>query len=83
MKVATATTRIPGAAIGSVLLAWVLMRRGEDRAAADLLSPAAPILERTGYSWGPLSLTLLAAALARSGAPAAMNDGRRPLRVSP
>jgi hypothetical protein len=60
----------PGAAIGSVLLAWVLMRRGEDRAAADLLSPAAPILERTGYSWGPLSLTLLAAALARSGAPA-------------
>jgi len=57
----------PGAAIGSVLLAWVLMRRGEDRAAADLLSPAAPILERTGYSWGPLSLTLLATALARSG----------------
>jgi hypothetical protein len=58
---------LPGAAIGSVLLAWVLMRRGEDSAAADLLGPAAPILERTGYSWGPLSLTLLAAALARSG----------------
>ncbi|GFG70372.1 AAA family ATPase [Mycolicibacter senuensis] len=55
----------PGRAIGEVLVAQVLIAAGEFDAAAELLAPAAATLERTGYSWGPLSLTLLATALAR------------------
>ncbi|AEF35179.1 conserved hypothetical protein [Mycolicibacter sinensis] len=55
----------PGRAIGEVLVAQVLIAVGEFDAAAQLLAPAAATLERTGYSWGPLSLTLLATALAR------------------
>jgi tetratricopeptide (TPR) repeat protein len=57
----------PGRAIGEVLLAHVLIAEGEFARAAALLGPAAATLERTGYSWGPLSLTLLATALARQG----------------
>ena len=57
----------PGRAIGDVLLAQVLMAKGDDDAAAQLLIPAAPTLDRTGYSWGPLALMLLATALARRG----------------
>lgn len=57
----------PSRAVGDVLLAQVLMIKGDDDAAAELLIPAAPILERTGYSWGPLALMLLATALARRG----------------
>lgn len=60
-------TAQPGRAIADVLLAGVLMARGADDAAVDLLAPAAPILDRTGYSWGPLALMLLATALARCG----------------
>ena len=44
---------------------------GEFVRAAELLGPAAATLERTGYSWGPLSLTLLATALAQQQAAAA------------
>lgn len=55
----------PGRAIGEVLLAHVLLAAGEFASAARLLGPAAAILERTGYSWGPLSLMLLATALAQ------------------
>ncbi|MBY0442531.1 MAG: AAA family ATPase [Mycobacteriaceae bacterium] len=55
----------PGRAIGEVLLAQVLLACGEFDYAATLLGPAAAILERTGYSWGPLSLMLLATALAQ------------------
>ena len=33
--------------------------------AVALLGPAAAALERTGYSWGPLALMLLATALAQ------------------
>jgi hypothetical protein len=54
----------PGRAIGEVLLAHVLIADGEFGRAAELLGPAAATLERTGYSWGPLSLALLATALA-------------------
>lgn len=54
----------PGRAIGEVLLAHVLLAEGEFDSAATLLGPAANALERTGYSWGPLSLMLLATALA-------------------
>jgi hypothetical protein len=57
----------PSGAIGDVLLARVLMTDGRDSAAAGLLSSAAPTLDRTGYSWGPLALMLLATALARRG----------------
>ena len=61
----------PGRAIGEVLLAHALIAGGEFSAAAALLIPAAATLERTGYSWGPLSLTLLATALAQQGDTAA------------
>ena len=57
----------PGRSIGEVLLAEVLIARGEPAAATTLLEPAAAILDRTGYSWGPLSLTYLATALAQQG----------------
>ncbi|QLL06293.1 ATP-binding protein [Mycobacterium vicinigordonae] len=57
----------PGRAIGEVLLAYVLNVKGEFATAAALLEPAAAELERTGYSWGPLSLMLLATAIARQG----------------
>ena len=57
----------PGRAIGDVLLAYVLLIKGEFAAAAALLEPAAAELERTGYSWGPLSLMLLATSIARQG----------------
>ncbi len=57
----------PGRAIGEVLLAHVLIADGEFGRAAALLGPAAATLERTGYSWGPLSLMLLATALAQQG----------------
>ncbi|MFW3114352.1 hypothetical protein MHAE_11353 [Mycobacterium haemophilum DSM 44634] len=50
-----------------MLLAHVLIANGEFGHAAALLGPAAAALERTGYSWGPLSLMLLAMALAQQG----------------
>jgi energy-coupling factor transporter ATP-binding protein EcfA2 len=61
----------PGRAVGEVLLAHVLIAGGEFARAAALLGAAATTLERTGYSWGPLSLTLLATALAQQGDTAA------------
>jgi len=57
----------PGRAIGEVLLAHALIAQGEFDRAATLLGPAATTLARTGYSWGPLSLMLLATALAQQG----------------
>lgn len=57
----------PGRAVGEVLLAYVLLTKGEFGPAASMLEPAAATLERTGYSWGPLSLMLLASALAQLG----------------
>lgn len=57
----------PGRAIGELLLAQVLIARGDQAEAAELLAPAAATLERTGYSWGPLSLMYLAVALAQQG----------------
>lgn len=49
------------------MLAYVLITKGEFGAAASMLEPAAATLERTGYSWGPLSLMLLATAIAQQG----------------
>ena len=57
----------PGRAVGEVLLAHTLIAAGRFAEAAALLGPAAAALERTGYSWGPLSLMLLATALAQQG----------------
>ncbi|MGH3677865.1 MAG: AAA family ATPase, partial [Mycobacterium sp.] len=53
----------PGRAIGEILVADVLMSRGELAAAAKLLRGAAEALAPTGYSWGPLAWMLLAQAL--------------------
>jgi hypothetical protein len=55
----------PGRSIGEVLLAHVQLEQGDFDGAAALLGPASATQDRTGYSWGPLSLTLLATALAR------------------
>jgi hypothetical protein len=57
----------PGRAIGEVLVAYVAVAQGEFDTAAALLGPAADTLARTGYSWGPLSLSLLAQALGQQG----------------
>ncbi|KAB7761717.1 ATPase AAA [Mycolicibacterium mucogenicum DSM 44124] len=60
----------PGRAIGEVLLADVLIARGELDPAIELLQDAAKALGRTGYSWGPLAWMLLARALGQRGATA-------------
>jgi hypothetical protein len=55
----------PGRAIGEVLVADVLIERGDSADAAKLLRGAAEALAPTGYSWGPLAWMLLARALGR------------------
>ncbi|MET0717421.1 MAG: helix-turn-helix transcriptional regulator, partial [Pseudoxanthomonas sp.] len=57
----------PGHAIGEVLLAQVLMARGDLGNAISLLRQAAAALTDTGYSWGPLALMCLAQALGQRG----------------
>jgi hypothetical protein len=57
----------PGRAIGEVLVADVLIAKGELDAAVGLLRGAAAALAPTGYSWGPLALMLLAQALGQLG----------------
>lgn len=57
----------PGRSVGEVLLAQVLLTRGDTAGAVVLLRPAATRLDRTGYSWGPLALILLATALGYQG----------------
>ena len=57
----------PGRAIGELLVAYVAIAQGELDTAVALLRPAADTLARTGYSWGPLSLMLLAQALGQQG----------------
>jgi len=58
----------PGRAIGEVLLADVLIAKGELETAVRLLRRAAAALAPTGYSWGPLAWMLLAQALGQQGA---------------
>ncbi|MCT7656970.1 AAA family ATPase [Mycobacterium deserti] len=60
----------PGRAIGEVLIADVLIAKGELEAAVKLLRRAAAALAPTGYSWGPLAWMLLAQALGQLGATA-------------
>jgi ATP/maltotriose-dependent transcriptional regulator MalT len=57
----------PGRAIGEVLLAQVLLARGDTGTAEEVLKPAANMLARTGYSWGPLALIYLTTAQAYRG----------------
>jgi tetratricopeptide (TPR) repeat protein len=57
----------PGRAIGETLVGYVAIAQGDFDAAVTLLSRAADPLARTGYSWGPLSLSLLAQALGQQG----------------
>ena len=58
----------PGRAIGEVLVADVLIAKGDLDEAARLLRRAAAALSPTGYSWGPLAWMLLAQALGQLGA---------------
>ena len=58
----------PGRAIGEVLVADVLIAKGDLEAAVRLLRRAAAALAPTGYSWGPLAWMLLAQALGQLGA---------------
>ena len=58
----------PGRAIGEVLVADVLIAKGDLEAAVRLLRRAAAALAPTGYSWGPLAWMLLAQALGQQGA---------------
>ena len=58
----------PGRAIGEVLVADVLIAKGELESAVRLLRRAAAALAPTGYSWGPLAWMLLAQALGQQGA---------------
>jgi tetratricopeptide (TPR) repeat protein len=57
----------PGRAIGEVLVADVLIAKGELESAVALLKGAAAALAPTGYSWGPLAWMLLAQALGQLG----------------
>jgi len=57
----------PGRAIGETLVGYVAIAQGDFDAAVTLLGRAADPLARTGYSWGPLSLILLAQALGQQG----------------
>jgi len=57
----------PGRAIGEVLVADVLIAKGELESAVALLRGAAATLAPTGYSWGPLAWMLLAQALGQLG----------------
>jgi hypothetical protein len=58
----------PGRAIGEILVADVLIARGELDAAVALLRGAATALAPTGYSWGPLAWMLLAQGLGQQAA---------------
>ncbi|KAA0095293.1 hypothetical protein CIW49_22715 [Mycolicibacterium sp. P1-18] len=57
----------PSHAIGRLLVADVLVARGDPAAAVALLESAAAALAPTGYSWGPLAWMSLAQALGQLG----------------
>lgn len=59
----------PGRSIGEVVMADVLLVRGELDQAISLLRKATAALAPTGYSWGPLAWMLLAQALGQRGMP--------------
>ncbi|GAB7068909.1 hypothetical protein JCM12141A_31980 [Mycolicibacterium hodleri] len=57
----------PSHAIGGLLVADVLIARGDPADAVPTLEAAAAALAPTGYSWGPLAWMLLAQALGQLG----------------
>lgn len=57
----------PSHAIGQLLVADVLIARGDAEAAVTLLEPATAALAPTGYSWGPLAWMLLGRSLGQLG----------------
>jgi tetratricopeptide (TPR) repeat protein len=57
----------PGHFIGQLLVADVLIARGQPAESVTLLDDAAAALAPTGYSWGPLAWMLLAQALGQLG----------------
>ena len=57
----------PGRAIGEVILAQVLIAKGDLGDAVLLLRQATAALKHTGYSWGPMGLMWLARALGQQG----------------
>lgn len=57
----------PSRAIGQLLVADVLLVRGDLAEAVPLLRESAAALSTTGYSWGPLAWMLLAQALGQQG----------------
>lgn len=57
----------PSHAIGQLLVADVLIARGDAADAVPMLETAAAALAPTGYSWGPLAWMLLAQALGQLG----------------
>jgi len=63
----SADSQQPGRAIGEVLVCYVAIARGDFDTAERLLAQAAEALAPTGYSWGPLSQTLLAQARGQRG----------------
>ncbi len=65
--VADAEHAEPGHSIGRLLLAEVLITRGEYAESVEILESAAAALAPTGYSWGPLAWMLLAQALGQVG----------------
>ncbi|MEW2483710.1 AAA family ATPase [Mycobacterium sp. NPDC049093] len=59
----------PGRAVGEVLMADVLLVRGQLDEAIALLRKATAALAPTGYSWGPLAWMLLAQTFGQRGMP--------------
>jgi hypothetical protein len=57
----------PSHAIGQLLVADVLIARGQCAESVAILEPAAAALAPTGYSWGPLAWMLLAHSLGQLG----------------
>jgi hypothetical protein len=57
----------PSHAIGQLLVADVLIARGDAAGSVDMLESAAAALAPTGYSWGPLAWMLLAQVLGQLG----------------
>ncbi len=57
----------PSHAIGQLLMADVMMARGDVEQSVPVLETAAAALAPTGYSWGPLAWMLLAQALGQLG----------------
>ncbi len=72
----------PGRAIGEVLVADVLIAKGDLETAVTLLRGAAAALAPTGYSWGPLAWMLLAQGARAAGCDGGSGKGVVPRGIS-